>query len=158
MKFQFFTIPVQDNGSATHALNSFCSQKRITQVEKHFIADGQNSYWSICLTWVDGSEPPGSNGKNRKTTQVDYKEVLNGADFAIYSRLRELRKQLAEADGVPPYHVLTNEQLARMVTDRIATRTDFRHIEGIGDKRTEKYADAFLELLKHMFNQSGSVP
>jgi hypothetical protein len=40
MKFQFFTLPVHDN-NASQLLNSFCSQHRITQIEKHFVADAQ---------------------------------------------------------------------------------------------------------------------
>jgi hypothetical protein len=50
---------------------------------------------------------------------VDYKEVLNEADFAVFSRLRDLRKVIAEKEAVPAYAIFTNEQLAAMVTGKV---------------------------------------
>jgi hypothetical protein len=50
---------------------------------------------------------------------VDYKEVMNEADFAVFSRLRDLRKVIAEKEAVPAYAIFTNEQLAAMVTGKV---------------------------------------
>jgi len=79
---------------------------------------------------------------------VDYKEVLNEVDFAVFARLRELRKTLAEKEAVPPYAVFTNEQLAAMVTQKSDSLTALGQIEGVGASRLEKYGPAFLEFLK----------
>ena len=49
-----------------------------------------------------------------KTGRIDYKEVLDEKTFALFSKLREKRKVLAEKDAVPVYSVFTNEQLAQM--------------------------------------------
>jgi superfamily II DNA helicase RecQ len=78
---------------------------------------------------------------------VDFKEVLSEAEFAVFARLRALRKQLAEAEGVPAYALFTNEQLAEMVQQRVSTATGLRQIAGVGEARVEKYGPAFLDLL-----------
>ena len=104
MKFQFFNIPAQDSANATNELNSFCAQHRINTVEKYFVDDGANSFWSICVTFLEseGALLGVDNGKRKKT--IDYKEVLNDDDFTIYSQLRDLRKTIAEQGRVHFMH------------------------------------------------------
>lgn len=46
----------------------------------------------------------------------------------------------AERDGVPPYAVFTNEQLAAIVQGRMTMATALKAIDGIGDARIDKYA------------------
>jgi len=41
--------------------------------------------------------------------KVDYKEIAEAGDFALFSKLREVRKKLAEENGLPIYAVCTNE-------------------------------------------------
>ena len=144
MKFQFFNIPAQDSSDATNELNSFCTQHRIAAIEKQFVNDGANSFWSICVTFLDrqGAILGVSTGKSKKT--IDYKEVLNDDDFTIYSQLRDLRKTIAERDGTPPYNVFTNEQLANIVQQRVTNKTDLLALEGIGQTRVDKYGELFI--------------
>ena len=66
----------------------------------------------------------------------------------MFSQLRQLRKELAEREGVPVYAVFTNEQMAAMVTGRVASVAGMKKIEGIGEGRIEKYGAAVLALLK----------
>ena len=53
--------------------------------------------------------------------KVDFKEVLSDPEFAVFARLRALRKERADAEGVPAYALFTNEQLAEMVQRRGAS-------------------------------------
>lgn len=146
MKYYFFNIHAQNPESGQEALNAFCGQYRILAVEKQFVTQGDNSFWSICVTTLDSAEKQITTANKR--TAVDYREILNEQDFAVFAQLRGLRKTLAEQEGVPAYALFTNEQLAEMVTRRIQTQTDLASIEGIGKARLEKYGDKFLNLLK----------
>lgn len=148
MKQRFFMIPVKDSGLAEDELNAFYAQHRVISVEKYFVADGPNSFWSLCLTWteVEAALLVGANSRSGKS-KIDYKDVLNEADFAVYAQLRDLRKVLAERDGVPPYALFTNEQLAKMVQQRIASKNGLMELEGVGQVRADKYGAAFLSLL-----------
>ena len=65
----------------------------------------------------------------------------------MFSRLRQLRKDLAQSEAVPVYALFTNEQLAQMVQRRCRTRSDLAQIEGIGESKIEKYAERLLPLL-----------
>ena len=86
MKFRFFKTPTQDCLEATNALNAFCAQHRISTIENNFVNDATNSFWSICVTVLDGDGAllPEGNGKRKKG--IDYKEVLNDDDCLWFPR------------------------------------------------------------------------
>ncbi len=152
MKYQFFTIPVHSFEISQQELNSFCSGHRVATVEKQFVANGDASFWTVCVTYLDGNEKQAASQRSR----VDYKEVLNEKDFTIFAILRNLRKTLAEKEGVPAYALFTNEQLATMVRRRITEITDLSSIGGVGKARLEKYGGAFLSVLRKEFGHDKS--
>ncbi len=146
MKHKFFRISTFDATPAEAELNTFCAHHRITDIEKHFVAEGINSFWSICVTWSDNEGPLASS--IRRKNKIDYKEVLSDDDFTLYSQLRDLRKTLAEREGTPPYNIFTNEQLASIVQQRVITKTALLGLEGVGQTRVDKYGDQILERMK----------
>ena len=145
MKLQFFTIPVHDPQAVTDEINAFLAAHRVVTVERQFVADGANSLWSVCVSYLDGEGRP-SPEKHQK--RVDYREVLLAEEFTIFSKLRQLRKDLAEHEGVPVYAVFTNDHLADMVRQRVTSLESLKGIDGVGQARIEKYGEAFLRLLK----------
>lgn len=145
MQLRFFTIPVHGGDAAADELNRFFGSHRIVAVERSFIQDGANSAWSLCVSFDPAGEGRPQTGKRGR---IDYREVLNEQDFAVFARLRTLRKDLADREGIPAYALFTNEQLAEMVQRRVQTQTALREIPGIGEARVEKYGEAFLNLLR----------
>jgi superfamily II DNA helicase RecQ len=148
MQLRFFTIPVHDGGERADELNRFLAGHRILAVDRSFVQDGANSAWSLCVSFdaadAAAGRPPFGGRRGPKT---DYREVLSEQDFAVFARLRALRKELAEAEGVPAYALFTNEQLAEMVQRQVRTRAALLEIPGVGEARVEKYAERFLEAL-----------
>lgn len=150
MKLKFFAIPALFPEAGEAELNRFLDGHRISHVERQFLADGQSSYWAVCVTWIQAegaahSMPPMDGAKRNR---IDYREVLEADEFALYDRLRVLRKQMAESDGLPPFAVFTNEQLADMVRKRVATPAALQAIDGIGEARMSRYGGAFLDVLR----------
>jgi superfamily II DNA helicase RecQ len=148
MPYRFFTIPIQDAGEAEAQLNAFLGSHRVLAVERRWVDQGSHSFWSFCVDF----QPPGSKPKTEmprfaQRERIDYKEKLPPEQFAVFAKLRDLRKEIAQAEAVPMYTVFTNEQLARMVTDQVRTKAALARIEGIGEARVAKYGPRFLELL-----------
>ncbi len=146
MKLKFFAIPALFPVPAEEELNRFLDSHRVSQVERHLVADGASSYWSVCVTWLAADAAGGKDAVRRG--RIDYREVLEAGEFALYDRLRTLRKQMAEAEGLPPFAVFTNEQLADMVRKRITTAVDLGAMDGIGEARMGRYGEAFLKVLR----------
>ncbi|OAI14086.1 MULTISPECIES: HRDC domain-containing protein [Methylomonas] len=145
MKYQFFRIPVADSAQAEAELNAFCAQHKVASIDKQFVAAGADSCWAFCIAYLEKAAL--SDIGKPKPAKIDYREVLDEADFAIYARLRDLRKTLADQEGTPPYNIFTNEQLAAMVQQRIRSKSGILSLPGVGQGRVDKYADAFLACL-----------
>lgn len=144
MKYRFFIVPVHAPEAAQDELNRFCAEKRVVSVDKQFAQHAESSYWALCVGYLDQQGSPVSVRKEK----IDYREVLSESDFALFAKLRGLRKTLAEQEGVPAYALFTNEQLAVMVRNRVKSKAALGSIEGVGATRVEKYGDAFLKLLE----------
>lgn len=146
MQLKLFLLSVKNLAAAEGEMNAFLRSHRVLAVKKEFVADGENSFWTFCVEYLESVPGPGlpAGGKPPK---VDYKELLKPAEFQLFSRLREWRKAVAEKEGVPVYVVLTNEQLAQMVQKPARTKAALKEIEGLGEARLEKYGDALLALL-----------
>lgn len=155
MQLRFFTIPIHGGEAIAEELNRFLASQRILAVERHLVQDGGASAWAICVAF----EPAGEGGRPPATRRgkVDYREVLSESDFTAFARLRSLRKQLAEQEGVPVYAVFTNEQMAEMVTRRVASASALREIAGVGEARVEKYGPAFLAALSEALQSPPST-
>jgi hypothetical protein len=80
MKMQFFTISIADHQAATDALNAFLAAHRVVHVERHFVAEGANSAWSICVSYMEGEGCLAAEKRQQK--KVDYREVLSNTQFA----------------------------------------------------------------------------
>jgi superfamily II DNA helicase RecQ len=161
MKYSFFHVPALDSGAHAEALNAFIAQTRVVQVQREFVSDGAASFWALCVTTAEGPEPlpaelkkgargGARGGKNeggnegRREGKVDYKTVLNEADFRLFAALRDLRKKLAEQEGVPLYAVLTNEQMAEVARQRCSSGAELAQIEGVGPARVARYGETVL--------------
>ena len=144
MKYRFFAVPAQTPEAAQEELNRFCAEQQVVSVDKQFVQHAESSYWALCVGYLDQQGGPVSVRKDK----IDYREVLSESDFALFAKLRGLRKTLAEQEGVPAYALFTNEQLAVMVRTRVNSKAALGSIEGVGAARVEKYGDAFLKLLE----------
>jgi len=145
MQFKIFLIPVHSPATDEAEMNTFLRSHRTLAAEKEFVSDGRNSFWTFCVEYIDpmGSQGPASG----KGPEVDYKEVLKPDEFELFSRLREWRRAVAEAEGVPVYTILTNQQLALMVQRKVVNKSGLQEIEGVGEARVAKYGETLLGIL-----------
>lgn len=153
MPLQFFVVPVHDDGTAAADLNGFLASHKVLAVERQFVPVGGDSFWAICVDFWQtggGSSRAGGGGSRVAGNQsrIDYKERLPPADFRVFLKLREWRKQTAQAEAVPVYAIFTNEQLAQVVSSKATCKADLAKIEGIGEARVAKYADALFAALE----------
>ncbi len=153
MKISFFTIPIRDPKSAGNELNTFLRGHRIVSVDKQFVADGSNSCWVFCIEWLDADESSGGRASVMKS-RVDYKQELSEDDFIVYARLRDLRKEIADKEGVPPFVVFTNAQLADIVKQCIISKAGLLELKGVGKSRVDKYGDMIIKVMKDLFKNT----
>lgn len=66
----------------------------------------------------------------------------------LFEDLRILRRELAETQGVPPYLIFQDAVLDEMIRRRPRNLDDFSELSGVGEKKLERYGEAFLAVLR----------
>ncbi len=141
-RYNTIYIPVFDDGTMQDELNRFLASRRVLAVEKWLVGDGL----LFCIEWIDGTVTQGFDFKKHKE-KVDYKNELSESEFEKFSRLRALRKSLAEKEAVAPYVICRDDQLAAMVRLESPSLAEFGKINGFGESRVNKYGEIFLSEL-----------
>ncbi len=152
MQVKFFTVPVDDNGQFENELNTFLKQHKVLETQIIFNATESAAAWHVCVRYTEGALPVAKNISGK----IDYKEVLEPAVFNMFSQLRAIRKQLAAADAVPAYAVFTDEELVALSRLPALNKKNILSINGIGEKKMEKYGLRLIEMLNQLQNEQES--
>ncbi|HDS15442.1 MAG TPA: hypothetical protein ENN66_02255 [Proteobacteria bacterium] len=86
---------------------------------------------------------------------MDYREILEPETFAVFDRLRAWRKEQAAGEGLAPYVILTNEQLAAIARLDEISLAALGRIDGIGEARLQKYGAAVLAVCREHQQSAG---
>ena len=68
-------------------------------------------------------------------------------DHALFQKLRELRKRIADKKGVPPYVVFGDRPLQQMAYYYPQGRDSFSRISGVGEAKLKEYGKDFLRVI-----------
>lgn len=69
-------------------------------------------------------------------------------DIKLFNSLRELRRQLADKRGVPPFVILGDKALQQMSYYFPRTRDALLNVSGFGEKKLQDFGDLFLGLIE----------
>ena len=113
-------------------VNAFLRAHRILSVDRHFVQDGTNSVWAICVSYLDDANQPlarPARSARRSITGKCYPRRISrcSPSSAICA------KSWPKREGIPAYALFTNEQLAEMVQRRVGTLNAMKEIEGVGN-------------------------
>jgi len=73
--------------------------------------------------------------------------ALEATDQELFEALRQLRKELAQEQGVPPYVIFGDATLVQMSQKKPASDTEMLEITGVGEKKLERYGAEFLHAI-----------
>ena len=83
-----------------------------------------------------------------KTVERQTKTPLaSDIDVKLWEALRECRRLFAEELGVPPYVIFHDSSLQEMCRALPRTMEEFNLINGVGERKMEKYGPAFMEVI-----------
>jgi len=72
---------------------------------------------------------------------------LTGNEARLFEALRAERGKLARAQGVPPYIIFHDSTLVALASLRPRTLEELARVPGMGQKKLERYGEAFLSVL-----------
>jgi len=83
-----------------------------------------------------------------KKGKKGHKDEFEDVDNDLYKHLRTLRRQLADKEQVPAYIICGDDTLRHMATLKPKTREDLLHVPGIGERKADRFGQAFLDALR----------
>ena len=143
MQTKLFTIPVIGGEKLEEEMNAFLRSRKILQSERHFVSNAQGTFWCFCITYIEGTKP--KSFKSSSKEKPDFEKLLDKQTFRRFSRLREIRKKLSDADGIPAYAVFTNAELVEIAKlGEEVSLAKMEKIRGVGKRKLEKYGHHFI--------------
>ncbi len=93
-----------------------------------------------------------ATGRVRKNGKKKEELEYNHALFAI---LRQKRKDMADAAGVPPYVIFPDRTLAEMSAYYPQSAESLLNISGVGQVKARQYGELFLDIIKSFCEKHG---
>lgn len=142
-QYQFDTLP-------TYGLMRNRTEKEISDIINVLVAEGylgltEGQYPVVKLQ--DGAAQV-LQGRISVYMKVSRKMEVTSSDDRLFERLRELRKELAQRDKVPPYIIFPDSTLREMSEICPTSPVAMKAIKGMGEIKFGKYGQPFLELLR----------
>ncbi len=144
MEFRFDKLP-------TYGLMRQYPEKTIIDMIQLLIADGyvgltESQYPVLRLLAPAADVLRGEKRVTRKVREVKRQKQAAGGE--LFDRLRTLRKQLADRDGVPPYVVFSDSTLREITELLPETDAQMLAVKGVGQAKLIKYGSPFLEAVR----------
>jgi ATP-dependent DNA helicase RecQ len=99
-------------------LREFLKDKEVLSISDHFFVKNETPYLAVSIKYYPYRAEADANAPTSGKRDESWKEELTEADLSRFNLLREWRAQKSREEGVPPYILFTNKQLAQIVKDR----------------------------------------
>ena len=99
----------------------------------------------MLVQYRDDSRPATNTRKAKK----DPRAGLKPEDQKLYDILKEWRSTRCTADGIPPYLIFDNKQIAEIARLKPETKKALGAIEKVGKGKLDKYAEDVFAILKN---------
>ncbi len=145
MKLKIFTFRFCENteGFNDDELQQFSVEKEIIEFAEHFFTFEKRPYLTVILSYRD--KPSGSTDKSVR--KQDPKSELDEQEKQLYDVVRKWRAARATQEGIPPYMIANNKQVASMVKLKVKIKKDFDGVEGFGEAKITRYAEDIIKTL-----------
>ncbi len=92
--------------------------------------------------------------KSSRKKGISREKLPENFDEALFEKLREVRYELSQEKGIPPFMVFHDSALREMASYFPRNKSSFLMIKGVGQKKYESYGDDFIEIIdKYAENQ-----
>ncbi|WP_082627070.1 DNA helicase RecQ [Colwellia sp. TT2012] len=108
----------------------------------------------LCLTQASGVVLKGqeplmlASPRLQKASYWQQKSPQKSYDRALFAKLRELRKAIADGEDIAPFIVFNDATLSELARVKPKTLRDMLSISGIGEVKLSRYGQPFLALIK----------
>lgn len=149
IEFNFHTLP-------TYGLLSNRSVKEVSEFIEFLISDEliaveHGTYPTLKVTEKGKEVLLGKENVLRKE-RVETRQIVQ--DHPLFEVLREVRKEIAQGEGVPPFVIFSNQTLKDMCAKMPQSDSELLTVKGIGEHKLVKYGSHFLQAVQHFIEEN----
>ncbi len=150
MKLRVLTLPFDAELGRfdDEPVQRLLADKDLIAARDHFFAHQGRPYLALVLTYCGNGAPPAAGGAKKAKRRESWRDLLDPAELPLFNTLREWRTQKAKDDGIPPYVICNNRQLAEVVRVRPQHLAKLGEIEGFGAAKLKRYGAEMLRFLR----------
>ncbi len=149
IEFNFHTLP-------TYGLLSNRSVKEVSEFIEFLISDEliaveHGTYPTLKVT-EKGREVLLSKVNVLRKERVETRQIVQ--DHPLFEVLREVRKEIAQGEGVPPFVIFSDQTLKDMCAKMPQSDSELLTVKGIGEHKLVKYGSHFLQAVQHFIEEN----
>ncbi|KAA0775148.1 DNA helicase RecQ [Bacillus sp. AR2-1] len=149
IEFNFHTLP-------TYGLLSNRSVKEVSEFIEFLISDEliaveHGTYPTLKVTEKGKEVLLGKENVLRKK-RVETRQIVQ--DHPLFEVLREVRKEIAQGEGVPPFVIFSDQTLKDMCAKMPQSDSELLTVKGIGEHKLVKYGSHFLQAVQHFIKDN----
>ncbi|EJR49209.1 MULTISPECIES: DNA helicase RecQ [Bacillus cereus group] len=149
IEFNFHTLP-------TYGLLSNRSVKEVSEFIEFLISDEliaveHGTYPTLKVTEKGKEVLLGKENVLRKE-RVETRQIVQ--DHPLFEVLREVRKEIAQGEGVPPFVIFSDQTLKDMCAKMPQSNSELLTVKGIGEHKLVKYGSHFLQAVQHFIEEN----
>jgi len=149
IEFNFHTLP-------TYGLLSNRSVKEVSEFIEFLISDEliaveHGTYPTLKVTEKGKEVLLGKVNVLRKE-RVETRQIVQ--DHPLFEVLREVRKEIAQGEGVPPFVIFSDQTLKDMCAKMPQSDSELLTVKGIGEHKLVKYGSHFLQAVQHFIKDN----
>ncbi|HFJ9437775.1 TPA: DNA helicase RecQ [Bacillus albus] len=149
IEFNFHTLP-------TYGLLSNRSVKEVSEFIEFLISDEliaveHGTYPTLKVTEKGKEVLLGKVNVLRKE-RVETRQIVQ--DHPLFEVLREVRKEIAQGEGVPPFVIFSDQTLKDMCAKMPQSDSELLTVKGIGEHKLVKYGSHFLQAVQHFIEEN----
>lgn len=149
IEFNFHTL-------LTYGLLSNRSVKEVSEFIEFLISDEliaveHGTYPTLKVTEKGKEVLLGKENVLRKE-RVETRQIVQ--DHPLFEVLREVRKEIAQGEGVPPFVIFSDQTLKDMCVKMPQSDSELLTVKGIGEHKLVKYGSHFLQAVQHFIEEN----
>ncbi|MDA2247435.1 DNA helicase RecQ [Bacillus cereus] len=149
IEFNFHILP-------TYGLLSNRSVKEVSEFIEFLISDEliaveHGTYPTLKVTEKGKEVLLGKENVLRKE-RVETRQIVQ--DHPLFEVLREVRKEIAQGEGVPPFVIFSDQTLKDMCVKMPQSDSELLTVKGIGEHKLVKYGSHFLQAVQHFIEEN----
>ena len=154
MKLKVFTVRMNPATGLfdERDLAAFQIGKEVIEVSEHFLIHEKTPTLLLVVKYRELAEgaptPP-------EALRKDWRAELDPQGRRIYDEMRLWRGRKAKQDGMPPYLILNNRELANLAVKGPKTISQLREIDGIGEAKAKRWGEEILSVLAKLTSVVG---